>query len=379
VAGDDPMDSPGVSQREQTDESLRVERDKADARIANRKSASEDEADRVVKVARQLADHVVQDARDHADLTQPSSAATEAGVERERVRADVSLEDKRSDEDAALKEERVERARYLADFLAVEREATDEDISREREYADRLVSTRDDFLANVSHDIRSLLGGLGMNSGLLLKYVPEGPAGDPMRKYVAANQRLAARMNRLINDLLDVARIDAGKISLLTEEVEVNKIFRDTLEAFGPMASAKEIKLEADALAKPFHAHMDAGRVLQVLANLVSNAIKFTPAGGRVSIGVRAEKGEIVFSVTDTGIGIPSAELQGIFERFRQISKDRRGLGLGLHISKSIVEAHGGRMSVESEPGSGSAFYFALPHSPSASTTSTDRTTAGTL
>lgn len=368
MAGDHDIDQPHALQREQTDESLRDERGKADARIAAKKTASEEEADEVVRVARQLADQVVQDARDQADQAQPPSAAAEAGIDRERAQADVILEDKRSSEDEALEEQRSERARYLADFLTVERDATDEDMSRERDAADRLVSTRDEFLANVSHDIRSLLGGLGLNSGLLLKLAPEGPAGDPMRKFGAANQRLVARMNRMVNDLLDVTSIDAGKISLLMEQVEVDKILRDTLEAFGPMASAKGIKLDADAPSGPFPAYMDGGRVLQVLANLVSNAIKFTAATGRVSIRIRPEQGEILFTVTDTGIGIPSAELETIFERFRQISKDRRGLGLGLHISKCIIEAHGGRLWVESEPGSGSTFSFALPQLPSAST-----------
>jgi len=243
----------------------------------------------------------------------------------------------------------------------VEREATDQDMSRERDYADRLLSTRDDLLANVSHDIRSLLSGLGLNTALLLKHAPEGPAGDAMRKYASANQRLVARMNRMVNDLLDVTSIDAGTISLLSEQIEVNKILHDTLDAFGPMASVKGITLEANASTVPLRAHMDSGRVLQVLANLVSNAIKFTPAGGRVSIRVRAEKNEIVFSVADTGVGIAPAELKNVFERFRQLSKDRRGLGLGLHISKSIVEAHGGKLWVESKLGSGSTFSFALP------------------
>ena len=376
MAGDDDIDGPEVSQREQTDESLRVERGKTDRRIATKQMASEEEADQAVRVARQLADEVVQGARASVDRAQPPSAATEAGVERERVRADVLLEDQRSDEDAALKGQRAERARYLADFLAVEREATDEDMSRERDDADRLVSTRDEFLGNVSHDIRSLLNGVGLNNDLMLRHAPKGPVGDPIRRYGAANQRLVARMNRMVNDLLDVASIDAGKISLLPEQVEMGKILRETLEAFEPMASAKGITLDADAAEKPFPAYLDGGRVLQVLANLVSNAIKFTPAAGRVSIRIRNEKSEIVFTVTDTGIGIPPADLQTIFERFRQISKDRRGLGLGLHISKSIIEAHGGRVWVESQPGSGSTFYFALPQPPSASTTPTDRTIA---
>ena len=379
MAGEDPLDRPGVSQREQTDESLRVERDKADARIATAKTAREDEADLVVRVARDLADQVVQDARDHADLTPPPSEATGAAIDRERAQADALLEDKRSNADAELEEQRAQRARYIADFLAVEREATDEDMVRERDHADRLVSTRDEFLANVSHDIRSLLSALGLNTALLLKHAPEGPGGDRMRKYAVANQRLTARMNRMVNDLLDVTSIDGGRISLLIEQVDVGKILHDTVEAFEPMASTKGIGLDAEVAVTPLHADMDGGRMLQVLANLVSNAIKFTPATGRVSIRARAEGSEILFSVSDTGIGIPPAELQRVFERFRQISKDRRGLGLGLHISKSIVEAHGGRVWVESEPHLGSTFHFVLPQPPSASTTSTERTTAGTL
>jgi signal transduction histidine kinase len=366
MARDEQIDRPDLSQREQTDESLRVERDKADARIATTKTATDDEANRVVRVARDLADRVVQDARDHADLTRPPSVPG-GTIDRARELADARLEDTRSDADAKLEEQRADRARYLADFLAVEREATDEDMTRERDIADRLVSSRDELLANVSHDIRSLLGALGMNTDLLLKHAPEGPAGDRMRRYAVANQRLAARMNRLVNDLLDVSSIDGGRISLLIEPVELAKILRDTVEAFETIASTKGIALDASIADAPARAYMDGGRVLQVLANLISNAIKFTPAAGRVSIRVRAERSEIVFSVTDTGIGIPSAELPRVFERFRQISKDRRGLGLGLHISKSIIEAHGGRVWAESEVGAGSAFHFALPQPPPSS------------
>jgi signal transduction histidine kinase len=362
MARDEHIERSDLSQREQTDESLRVERDKADARIATTKTATDDEADQVVRVARDLADRVVQDARDHADLTGPP-AVPGGAIDRARDLADARLEDKRSNADAKLDEQRADRARFLADFLAVEREATDEDMSRERDIADRLVSTRDEFLANVSHDIRSLLSALGMNTELLLKHAPEGPAGDRMRRYAVANQRLAARMNRLVNDLLDVSSIEGGRMSLLIEPVEVPKILRDTVEAFETIASTKGIDLGADITAA-VRAYMDGGRVLQVLANLVSNAIKFTPAAGRVSIRVRAAQNEILFSVSDTGIGIPAAELPRIFERFRQISKDRRGLGLGLHISKSIIEAHGGRMWVESEVGTGSVFHFALPQPP---------------
>ena len=130
------------------------------------------------------------------------------------------------------------------------------------------------------------------------------------------------------------------------------------------MAAAKTITLDAVLPAPPLSATVDDLRILQVLENLVSNAIKFTPAGGRVSIRIRASVHRIQFVVSDTGIGIPENKLAAIFERFHQVSKDRRGLGLGLHISKSIVEAHGGRIWAKSEVGVGSTFYVELPVAP---------------
>lgn len=354
--------STGHLQRDQTDESLRVERDRADACVAEKREVVEDEADEVVRIARQRADQIVQTARDDADREHGTqSTATEASSEGKRTRADVVLDQERSSEDAALQHERAERRRYLADFLVVEREATDKDLIGERAHADTVIAARDDFLATVSHELRSLLGGLSLNTGMLLRHAPEGAGGDKMRTLGATSQRQVARMNRLINDLLDIASIEAGKLTLLPEQVDVAKILHDTLDAFEPIAAAKRITLNADAAALPLHARLDDGRILQVLANLVSNAIKFTPAEGRVSIRIRTERDEIHFAVSDTGIGIPEDALQGVFERFRQVNKDRRGLGLGLHISKCIVEAHGGRMWAESKLAAGSTFHFALP------------------
>jgi signal transduction histidine kinase len=360
------VDPPDHESREKTDESLRVERALADAGVLKKQAAVEAEADKVVQTARQLADEVVQDARDDADLAQPPSATGAAGVERERARADVLLDDRRSQEDAALLAQREERSRYLASFLAVEREATDADLIRERDHSDSLVATRDEFLATVSHDMRNLLAGLGLNATLLFKDAPDGPDGDGVRRHAAASQRLVTRLDRLVGDLLDVASIDAGKLGLLPERVDIGKILRETLEAFEPIALTKGVTLDGVAAEMPVDTQLDGGRVLQVLANLVSNALKFTAAGGRVSIAVVAEKNQLQFSVTDTGVGIPAEDLLTVFERFRQVSRDRRGLGLGLHISKCIVEAHGGRMWVESQVAFGSTFHFSLPASPAA-------------
>jgi signal transduction histidine kinase len=167
-------------------------------------------------------------------------------------------------------------------------------------------------------------------------------------------------MNRLVNDLLDVASIEAGKLALFPAPVEIAHLLRDTLDAFEPIAAAKRVALDAHVDGAP-SAWLDEGRILQVLANLVGNGIKFTPAEGRVSIEAHIDRAEVHFTVTDTGIGVPADAREGVFERFRQVRSDPRGLGLGLHIARSIVVAHGGRMWVEDRPGGGSAFHFSLP------------------
>jgi signal transduction histidine kinase len=350
------------SGREQTDNSLKVERDEADAAVVTKNEELEEAANAVVQLARDRADAIVKTARTSADdlVAEGLAVAASAG---KRTRADARLEHERLTADAVLAYERAERKRYLADFLAVEREATDEDLTGERAHADVLIAARDEFLATVSHDLRSLLGGLALNAGLLLKHAPEGEQGEQLRRYAGTSQRLVGRMNRLVNDLLDMASIEAGKLALLPEEIDVAQILRDTVEAFAPIASAKRITLDAEPAMRPLHARVDGDRILQVLANLVSNAIKFTRTGGRVSIRIGIEKSELHFTVSDTGIGIPDDALVSVFERFRRFSDEHRGLGLGLHISKFLVEAHGGRLWVESKLGKGSTFHFALPAS----------------
>ncbi len=311
----------------------------------------------MVHRARERADKIVQTARDDADRELEDAPS----AQRERTRHDSALGRERAAADALLELEREARRRYLDDFFEIEREATDQDLLGERRLADKLIAARDEFLVNASHDLRSILGGLAVNSDLLLRCAPEGVGDQNIRKCASANRRLVAQMNRLVNDLLDVASIHAGKLAIVPEQVEVAKLLRETVEALGPVAAAKGVTVDTELPELPLHANLDEGRILQVLANLVSNAIKFTPANGKVSIRLRASANEIQFSISDTGIGISKDELQGVFERFRQVRKDRRGLGIGLHIAKGIVEAHGGRMWAESELAAGSTFHFALP------------------
>lgn len=367
VMAERDVNEPAQSQREQTDESLRVERGNADARAAEKIGAVENEADEIVRLARLRADEVVQAARDEADRLPEAAVAGTSSFERDRREADVALENERTRADTLLKEQRAARRRYFDDFVASERDATDDDLIRERDHSDTVVAARDEFLAIVSHDLRSLLGGLALNADLLKRHAPEGVAGDKLRRHAATGQRLLVRMNRMVNDLLDVVSIEAGQLEVLFEQADVGKLLRDTLDAFEPLASAKGISLLCDMADSPHLATMDGGRILQVLANLVSNAIKFAPAGSQVSIVVAIDKTQIEFAVSDTGIGIAEEALEAVFDRFHQVSKDRRGLGLGLHISKCIVEAHGGKLWAESKLAAGSTFRFVLPSSPLAS------------
>jgi signal transduction histidine kinase len=246
-------------------------------------------------------------------------------------------------------------------FLALERDRTDKDLVEERGQADTLVTSRDEFLANVSHDLRSLLSGLSLAAEVIVQAAPDGEAGAPLRKAAGATGRYVVRMNRLVNDLQDIASIEAGKLSVVLRSAPVAKLVQDTVQAFEPVAAAKRIALLADTPADLPHARLDDERMLQVLANLVSNAIKFTPEGGTVRVSANASGKGVLFTVADTGPGVPADQLERVFDRFRQVRKDRRGLGLGLHISKSIVEAHGGRLWAESVPGAGATFRCTLP------------------
>lgn len=355
---EDPAKEMQQPQRDRTDESLRTERDKADAGLWEKREEIEEEADEVVHRARERADKIVQTARDDADRELEDAHAS---AQRQRARQDSALGRQRATADALLELEREARRRYLDDFFEIERAATDQDLLGERCLADKLIAARDEFLANASHDLRSILDGLAVTSDLLLKCAPEDVGGQKIRKFASANRRLVAQMNRLVNDLLDVACIQAGKLAVVPEQVEVARLLRETVEALGPVAAAKGVTLDTELPELPLHANLDEGRILQVLASLVSNAIKFTPANGKVSIRLHPSANEIQFSIRDTGIGISKDELPSVFERFRQVRKDRRGLGIGLHIAKGIVEAHGGRMWAESELAAGSTFHFALP------------------
>jgi signal transduction histidine kinase len=216
-------------------------------------------------------------------------------------------------------------------------------------------------LRMVSHDLRDLLGGIVLSATVIAKSSPGDERGTEVRLGAERIQRSAGRMARLISDLIDTASIDAGNLRLTLKRQHANLVVEEAVDMWRGQAAAKKIALEARAAADVKVA-MDQERILQVLGNLITNAVKFSPTGGVVVAAVEVVGSEVRFSVKDRGVGVPADKLETIFDRFWQVRKDdRRGLGLGLHIARWIVHAHGGRIWVESEVGAGSTFLFTVP------------------
>ena len=225
--------------------------------------------------------------------------------------------------------------------------------------AQQATRARDDMLGVVAHDLRNPLNSIGMSVEVLLDMTPADDAAR--RSPLGVAQRGVQSMNRLIEDLLEVRRMETQGIRIDASEIDISAVIRQAAEMLAPLATARQIRLVALAEGLP-RAVADPARIQQVISNLVGNAVKFTPAHGRIEIAALAEADEIVVRVCDTGAGIPPDQLPHVFRRFWQAaSGDRRGIGLGLAIAQGIVDAHGGRIWVESTLGVGTTFSFTLP------------------
>ena len=219
------------------------------------------------------------------------------------------------------------------------------------------IASRDAVMGFVSHDLRNPLNAILLSTCLL-------PADEPrFAKPVAIIKRSAERMVRMIDDLLDVGSIEAGHLSIENRPEESRPLIAEVVEAVQPAASEKSVRLETRLPAHDIVVACDRARILHVLTNFLTNAIKFTPEGGSITVTVaRADTEYARFSVEDTGCGIPEEDLPHVFDRYWQAKKTRRlGTGLGLAIAKGIAEAHGGTVSVKSRVGLGTTFSFTLP------------------
>ncbi len=226
--------------------------------------------------------------------------------------------------------------------------------------AQQATRARDDVLAVVAHDLRNPLNTVSMAVTLMLESTPLDRVQE--RRQVEIVRRATDRMNRMIQDLLDVKRMESGRLTIDARPEQPSTLINDTIDMLRPLATGSTIRLDTSIDDDLPTVYADAARIQQVLSNLVGNAVKFTPRNGRVTVCAERIDGEVRFGVIDTGPGIPPEQVPHIFGRFWQAqTSDRRGIGLGLAIAKGIVEAHNGRIWVESHVGLGSTFYFTLP------------------
>ena len=254
------------------------------------------------------------------------------------------------------KHNETEKTKFMDSLAAANRQL--ELRNREVEQATKLKSK---FLASMSHELRTPLNAIVGFSGLLA----DGTAGqmnDKQKRFVTHIKEGAHHLLQLINDILDLSKIEAGQLEIRCEDFQVKDALPEVLSTIRPLAMAKNIRVHHD-LAASYSIYADRVRFKQILYNLLSNAVKFTPEGGHVSIHYEEQDERICISVADTGIGIRAEDQEVIFEEFRQIEGDgaHEGTGLGLAITKRLVEQQGGNIWLESEFGKGTCFSFTLP------------------
>ncbi|MEX2376070.1 MAG: hybrid sensor histidine kinase/response regulator [Dehalococcoidia bacterium] len=252
----------------------------------------------------------------------------------------------------ACERKRLERERAL--LLESEKEA--------RAVAEQAVRSRDEVLRVVAHDLGNSLSAVLVTTRVVLRTLPEEGFDGATRQHVSNIRRLAEQMQRLRQDLLDVAMIEAGRLSMEAEPLDPRILVEESLERYAPMAAEKAVVLDSRLAENLPWVSADEARLLQVTANLLTNAIKFTPAGGSVVLGAAQFDGNVRFFVKDTGPGIAPENLARLFDRFWTTRKGNlTGAGLGLAIAKGIVEAHGGRIWAESHVGKETTFFFTVP------------------
>jgi signal transduction histidine kinase len=243
-----------------------------------------------------------------------------------------------------------------------------EDLDTEKRSAEEANRMKSEFLANMSHELRTPLNAI-MGFTKLMAHGKVGPVSAQQQEFLGDILTSSQHLLQLINDVLDLAKVEAGKMEFFPEPIDLTQLVGEVRDILRGLTSSKRIRIDADVDVTCTGVELDAAKLKQVLFNYVSNALKFTPEDGRVSILVRAE-GDDSFriEVKDTGIGIREEDVARLFSKFRQLdssaSKKYQGTGLGLALTKQIAEAQGGHVGVDSVFGRGSTFYIVLPRRP---------------
>ncbi len=250
---------------------------------------------------------------------------------------------------------------FMAERLSRGREILEEKIRQATRELQTLDELKSDFLANMSHELRSPLtvirGGVD--------YLNRTIKGKENRRYLAIIDKNIARLIRLVSDLFDFTRIEGGKADWTFQQEDISALAEEIIEITGPLAMEKSVTIRYRAPGEIW-VNMDLERIEQVLVNLIENAIKFSDAGGDISVEIQEDREKVTVAVRDHGIGIPAENLEEIFKKFHTLPSSgekgkREGTGLGLAICKGIIDAHQGKIWAESREGEGSTFYFTLP------------------
>ena len=375
------------SSRAATDKSLYDERTKTDGHLERRYKEVEQHTSEAIEDDRHRADEhraLERGARDRHITEKPglTTQGNEPAVMAEREQADKARCKERALQDSTLRRERREKQLLVEALLSRERQRTDHNLSHERECLDiasqhalrcladeqarhtsarQELSDRELALGILSHDLLNQSVAISIGAQLLQKQLARD-AWDraDLVKEVSAIEQSAAFMSRMIDSLLDIERFAQGKVTLSLKRADLRMLLQDTAKLFSPVAIAKSCSLLTDLCPKPLWVSMDHDRLLQAVSNLVGNAIKFTPSGGTILLAAKSDATQVVVSITDTGPGIAEQDQLKLFRKFSQLNKPEGGVGLGLFIAKSIVEAHGGTMWVDSTVGQGSSFRFTL-------------------
>jgi PAS domain S-box-containing protein len=256
-----------------------------------------------------------------------------------------------------------ERLRAIQEQYARELAETNRELELRNLEIERANSLKSEFLASMSHELRTPLHTVIGFSELLLEEI-EGPLNDKQKRFIGHIHKDSMHLLELINDVLDLSKIEAGRLELRREPFDVAAAIEDVLGSIRAQGSAKSIQLTT-SISVPTALDADRVRFKQVLYNLLSNALKFTPQGGKIHVSARVLDGFLEVAVTDTGIGIAKEDHASVFDKFHQVGATtkgvREGTGLGLAITKHLVEQHGGRISLKSEPGKGSCFTITVP------------------
>lgn len=245
-----------------------------------------------------------------------------------------------------------------------ERKQAENALVQARILAEEADRTKSEFLANMSHELRTPLNSI-IGFSQVLNDKKRGDLNEKQARYISNILKSGWHLMHLINDILDISKIEAGKMELNLEKFNLAESFDETETLMQPMAKKKSIGIETNIEPEDMKINADRVKIKQIMYNLISNAIKFTPENGNVWINANHIENKVHISVSDNGIGIPKPNQKNIFEPFRQVdssnSREYEGTGLGLALVKKFVELHGGEILVESEVGKGSIFTFTIP------------------